>query len=53
MNELTVCDFAVIAADASYAARNRKYRRRNLWLCVFGFFAALISLILLVPFLPL
>jgi MFS family permease len=38
---------------ASYAARNERYWRRNLVICVFGSFTTLVSLSMLLPFLPL
>ena len=38
---------------ASYAARNTLYWRRNLFICVFGSFTTLVSLSMLLPFLPL
>src|SRR5580698_7502828 len=37
----------------SYAARNAPYWRRNLFICVFGSFTTLVSLSMLLPFLPL
>jgi len=37
----------------SYAARNTRHWRRNLVICVFGSFTTLVSLTLLLPFLPL
>ncbi|MFM0353687.1 MFS transporter [Paraburkholderia nemoris] len=37
----------------SYAARNTLYWRRNLFICVFGSFTTLVSLSMLLPFLPL
>jgi MFS family permease len=37
----------------SYAARNERYWRRNLVICVFGSFTTLVSLSMLLPFLPL
>jgi DHA1 family multidrug resistance protein-like MFS transporter len=39
--------------QASYAERNSPYWRRNLAICVFGSFTTLISLSMLLPFLPL
>jgi DHA1 family multidrug resistance protein-like MFS transporter len=39
------------AAD-SYAQRNARYWKRNLAICVFGSFTTLVSLTLLLPFLP-
>src|SRR5471032_3091509 len=36
----------------SYAQRNARYWRRNLAICVFGSFTTLVSLTLLLPFLP-
>lgn len=38
---------------AGYAARNARYWRRNLAVCVFGSFTTLMSLSMLLPFLPL
>jgi MFS family permease len=38
---------------ATYAARNEQYWRRNLAICVFGSFTTLVSLSMLLPFLPL
>ena len=38
---------------ASYAERNTRYWRRNLAVCVFGSFTTLVSLSMLLPFLPL
>ncbi|KUY54176.1 MFS transporter [Burkholderia sp. RF2-non_BP3] len=38
---------------ASYAERNARYWRRNLAVCVFGSFTTLVSLSMLLPFLPL
>ena len=38
---------------ASYAQRNELYWRRNLLICVFGSFTTLVSLSMLLPFLPL
>ena len=37
----------------SYAERNAPYWRRNLFVCVFGSFTTLLSLSMLLPFLPL
>ncbi|AKJ70143.2 MFS transporter [Pandoraea thiooxydans] len=37
----------------SYAERNARYWRRNLAICVFGSFTTLVSLSMLLPFLPL
>jgi nitrate/nitrite transporter NarK len=37
----------------SYAERNAPYWRRNLAVCVFGSFTVLVSLSMLLPFLPL
>src|ERR1700761_2974574 len=37
----------------SYAERNAPYWRRNLAICVFGSFTTLVSLSMLLPFLPL
>ncbi|HLZ67877.1 MAG TPA: MFS transporter [Aliidongia sp.] len=41
------------ASEASYAERNSAYWRRNLAVCVFGSFTTLVSLSMLLPFLPL
>lgn len=41
------------ALTGSYAARNERYWRRNLAICVFGSFTTLVSLSMLLPFLPL
>ncbi|TEU35328.1 MFS transporter, partial [Burkholderia cepacia] len=38
---------------AGYAERNARYWRRNLAVCVFGSFTTLVSLSMLLPFLPL
>ena len=38
---------------ATYATRNEQYWRRNLIVCVFGSFTTLVSLSMLLPFLPL
>ncbi|MFM0339413.1 MFS transporter [Paraburkholderia fungorum] len=38
---------------ATYAQRNAQYWRRNLVICVFGSFTTLVSLSMLLPFLPL
>jgi len=40
-------------SKASYAQRNEPYWRRNLAVCVFGSFTTLVSLSMLLPFLPL
>jgi DHA1 family multidrug resistance protein-like MFS transporter len=37
----------------SYTQRNEKYWKRNLFICVFGSFTTLVSLSMLLPFLPL
>jgi DHA1 family multidrug resistance protein-like MFS transporter len=37
----------------SYAERNTSYWQRNLAVCVFGSFTTLVSLSMLLPFLPL
>ncbi|TCI07008.1 MFS transporter [Dyella soli] len=42
-----------VAKHASYAERNAAYWRRNLVICVFGSFTTLVSLSMLLPFLPL
>ena len=39
--------------EASYVQRNSRYWRRNLAVCVFGSFTTLVSLSMLLPFLPL
>src|SRR5580700_2287403 len=44
---------APLAEKATYAARNAQYWRRNLIVCVFGSFTTLVSLSMLLPFLPL
>jgi MFS family permease len=44
---------APLAEKATYAARNAMYWRRNLMVCVFGSFTTLVSLSMLLPFLPL
>jgi DHA1 family multidrug resistance protein-like MFS transporter len=45
---------AVLDAEKStYSARNEQYWRRNLIVCVFGSFTTLVSLSMLLPFLPL
>jgi MFS family permease len=41
------------AEPVTYAARNERYWRRNLVVCVFGSFTTLVSLSMLLPFLPL
>jgi DHA1 family multidrug resistance protein-like MFS transporter len=41
------------SAEQGYAARNAQYWRRNLAICVFGSFTTLVSLSMLLPFLPL
>ncbi|WP_454742412.1 MFS transporter [Cupriavidus necator] len=41
------------ATDDSYVSRNASYWRRNLVICVFGSFTTLVSLSMLLPFLPL
>jgi len=43
----------VVALKPGYADRNRAYWRRNLAVCVFGSFTTLVSLSMLLPFLPL
>src|ERR1700679_1288728 len=43
----------VTISKASYAERNASYWRRNLAVCVFGSFTTLVSLSMLLPFLPL
>jgi MFS family permease len=42
-----------VPAARSYAERNTLYWRRNLVICVFGSFTTLVSLSMLLPFLPL
>ncbi|WP_246793155.1 MFS transporter [Burkholderia perseverans] len=44
---------AAQAAPRSYAERNARYWKRNLAVCVFGSFTTLVSLSMLLPFLPL
>ena len=39
--------------EATYTERNSRYWRRNLAVCVFGSFTTLVSLSMLLPFLPL
>lgn len=46
-------DVAAMPAPATYAARNERYWRTNLAVCVFGSFTTLVSLSMLLPFLPL
>src|SRR5471030_1323222 len=41
-----------VALPASYADRNTLHWKRNLVICVFGSFTTLVSLTLLLPFLP-
>lgn len=43
----------VAARKAPYSERNSAYWRRNLFVCVFGSFTTLVSLSMLLPFLPL
>jgi MFS family permease len=45
-------DSASESASASYSRRNTRYWKRNLAICVFGSFTTLVSLTLLLPFLP-
>lgn len=40
-------------SQSSYADRNTRYWQRNLAVCVFGSFTTLVSLSMLLPFLPL
>lgn len=40
-------------SQASYADRNAAFWKRNLVICVFGSFTTLVSLSMLLPFLPL
>jgi MFS family permease len=42
-----------VTSTTSYAERNTLYWRRNLFICVFGSFTTLVSLSMLLPFLPL
>jgi DHA1 family multidrug resistance protein-like MFS transporter len=44
---------AIHRAQSSYAERNTAYWQRNLAVCVFGSFTTLVSLSMLLPFLPL
>ena len=44
---------AIQSSQISYAERNTSYWRRNLAVCVFGSFTTLVSLSMLLPFLPL
>ncbi|HEY1997155.1 MFS transporter [Paraburkholderia sp.] len=44
---------AGLKSPVSYAERNALYWRRNLFICVFGSFTTLVSLSMLLPFLPL
>lgn len=44
---------AAMRSEATYAARNERYWRMNLAICVFGSFTTLVSLSMLLPFLPL
>jgi DHA1 family multidrug resistance protein-like MFS transporter len=44
---------AAHASSLTYAQRNASYWRRNLAVCVFGSFTTLVSLSMLLPFLPL
>jgi MFS family permease len=44
---------APMAETGTYVARNAMYWRRNLVVCVFGSFTTLVSLSMLLPFLPL
>jgi MFS family permease len=44
---------ATATSVAGYAERNANYWRRNLAICVFGSFTTLVSLSMLLPFLPL
>lgn len=43
---------STVALSASYAERNIAHWKRNLVICVFGSFTTLVSLTLLLPFLP-
>jgi len=55
MNAMTpsTATAAATPARGSYAQRNEPYWRRNLAICVFGSFTTLVSLSMLLPFLPL
>ena len=54
MSELASPSSATVRAPAAgYAERNANYWRRNLAVCVFGSFTTLVSLSMLLPFLPL
>jgi hypothetical protein len=44
---------ALNVEEFTYSARNAHYWRRNLIVCVFGSFTTLVSLSVLLPFLPL
>lgn len=44
---------ALSTENSTYSARNEQYWRRNLIVCVFGSFTTLVSLSMLLPFLPL
>ncbi len=48
----TIASTLVTSDSDSYAQRNARYWKRNLAICVFGSFATLVSLTLLLPFLP-
>jgi len=50
---LAVTGLPTASNAESYAARNSQYWKRNLAICVFGSFTTLVSLTLLLPFLPL
>ena len=45
-------DEEVPSKEESYSSRNARYWKRNLIVCVFGSFTTLVSLTLLLPFLP-
>ncbi|BDD94175.1 MFS transporter [Pandoraea sp. NE5] len=53
VSQFASADAAHAADGASYAERNIRYWRRNLTIAVFGSFTTLVSLSLLLPFLPL
>lgn len=52
-NLATALPASATAAPPTYAARNERYWRTNLAICVFGSFTTLVSLSMLLPFLPL
>lgn len=53
MSQLTNQPANGLSQAASYAERNATYWQRNLVICVFGSFTTLVSLSMLLPFLPL